>query len=61
MSHSALLGRCIFMYHMEYQMDKIHDGCIIHSKRFPTTPHMPKFELKRRSYGPEKLEKKTSC
>ena len=35
-------------------------GCILHSKRFPTTPHMPKSEFKRRSYAINKLEKKTS-
>ena len=30
---------------------------ILHSKRFPTTPHTPKSELKRRSYGLDKLDK----
>ena len=34
---------------------------IIHSKSFPTTLHMPKFELKRRNSDLDKLEKKTSC
>ena len=38
---------------------KFH-GCILHSKIFPTTPHMPKSEFKRRSYVINKLEKKTS-
>ena len=33
-------------------------GCILHSKIFPTSTHTPKSELKRRSYGPGKLEKK---
>ena len=33
-------------------------GCILHSKSFPTSTHTPKSELKRRSYGPDKLEKK---
>ena len=38
-------------------MVKIYHGCILHSKRFPTTPHTPKSELKQRSYGPDKLDK----
>ena len=33
-------------------------GCILHSKIFPTTRHTLKSELKRRSYGLDKLEKK---
>ena len=31
---------------------------ILHSKSFPTSTHTPKSELKRRNYGPDKLEKK---
>ena len=60
MSHSAPPRRCIFPYHMEHQMVQIPHGCILHSKIFPTTPHMPKFEFKRTSYVINKLEKKTS-
>ena len=37
---------------------KFSYGCILHSKIFPTSTHTPKSELKRRSYGPDKLEKK---
>ena len=37
---------------------KFPHGCILHSKSFPTSTHTPKSELKRRSYGPDKLEKK---
>ena len=37
---------------------KIPHGCILNSKIFPTSTHTPKSELKRRSYGPDKLEKK---
>ena len=37
---------------------KFSHGCILHSKIFPTSTHTPRFELKRRSYGPDKLEKK---
>ena len=37
---------------------KLPYGCILHSNRFPTSTHMPKSELKQRSYGPDKLEKK---
>ena len=37
---------------------QFHHGCIQHSKIFPTSTHTPKSELKRRSYGPDKLEKK---
>ena len=37
---------------------KFPHGCILHSKIFPTSTHMPKSELKRRSYGPDKLKKK---
>ena len=37
---------------------KLPHGFILHSKIFPTSTHMPKSELKRRSYGPDKLEKK---
>ena len=37
---------------------KFPHGCILHSKRFPMSIHMPKSELKRRSYDPDKLEKK---
>ena len=37
---------------------KFSHGCILDSKSFPMTPNMPKSELKRRSYGPDKLEKK---
>ena len=37
---------------------KFPHGCILHSKSFPTSTHTPKSELKRRSYGPNKLEKK---
>ena len=41
---------------------KFSHGCILNSNRFPTSTHTPKSELKRRSYGPDKLEKKkTSC
>ena len=29
----------------------------LHSKIFPTTSHTPKSKLKRRSYGPDKLDK----
>ena len=39
---------------------KFPHGCILHSKSFPTTPHTPKSEFKRRSYVINKLEKKTS-
>ena len=31
-------------------------GYILNSKIFPTTPHMPKSKLKRRSYGSDKLD-----
>ena len=41
-------------------MVQIPHGCILHSKIFPTTPDMPKFEFKRTSYVINKLEKKTS-
>ena len=37
---------------------KVPHGYILHSKSLTTSTHMPKFELKRRSYGPDKLEKK---
>ena len=37
---------------------KFPHGCILHSNIFPTSTHTPKSELKRRSYGPDKLEKK---
>ena len=37
---------------------KFLHGCILHSKIFPTSTRTPKSELKRRSYGPDKLEKK---
>ena len=37
---------------------KFPHGCILHSKSFPTSTHTPKSELERRSYGPDKLEKK---
>ena len=37
---------------------KIPHGCILHSNIFPTSTHTPKSKLKRRSYGPNKLEKK---
>ena len=37
---------------------KFPHGCILHSKSFPTSTHTPKSELKRRSYAPDKLEKK---
>ena len=37
---------------------KFPHGCILHSKSFPTSTHMPKSELKRRSYDSDKLEKK---
>ena len=37
---------------------KFPHGFILHSKRFSTSTHTPKSELKRRSYGPDKLEKK---
>ena len=37
---------------------KLPHGCILHSKSFPTSTHTPISELKRRSYGPDKLEKK---
>ena len=37
---------------------KLPHGCILHSKSFPTSTHTPKSELKRRSYAPDKLEKK---
>ena len=37
---------------------KLPHRCILHSKIFPTSTHTPKSELKRRSYGPDKLEKK---
>ena len=37
---------------------KFPHGCILHSKIFPTSTHTPKSELKRRSYGSDKLEKK---
>ena len=33
-------------------------GCILNSNIFPTSTHTPKSELKRRSYSPDKLEKK---
>ena len=33
-------------------------GCILNSKIFPTSTHTPKSDLKQRSYGPDKLEKK---
>ena len=60
MSHSASLRRSIFMYHQENQMVQLYHGYILHSKSFPTTPHMPKSEFKRRSYVINKLEKKIS-
>ena len=37
---------------------KFPHGFILHSKSFPTSTHTPKSELKRRCYGPDKLEKK---
>ena len=37
---------------------KFHHVCILYSKIFPTSTHTPKYELKRRSYSPDKLEKK---
>ena len=37
---------------------KFPHGFILHSKNFPTSIHTPKSELKRRSYDPDKLEKK---
>ena len=37
---------------------KIPHGCILHSNIFTTSTYTPKSELKRRSYGPDKLEKK---
>ena len=37
---------------------KFPHGCILNSKSFPTSTHTPKSELKRRSYGLDKLEKK---
>ena len=33
-------------------------GCNLHSKIFLTSPYTPKSKLKRRSYGPDKFEKK---
>ena len=38
-------------------MVQLYHGNILHSKSFLTTPHTPKFELKRRSYGSDKLDK----
>ena len=38
-------------------MIQIYYGYILHSKSFPTTPHTPKSELKRRRYCPDKLDK----
>ena len=38
-------------------MVQLYHGYILHSKIFPTTPHTPKSELKRRSYDPDKLDK----
>ena len=64
------LAGCLTMHHWEDEFFctiwKIKwfnstNGCILHSKRFPTKHHMPKSELKRKGYGPEKLEKKTVC
>ena len=37
---------------------KFPHGCILHSNIFPTSTHTPKSKLKRRSYDPDKLEKK---
>ena len=37
-------------------MFQLYHGYILHSKIFPTTPHTPKSELKRRSYDPDKLD-----
>ena len=37
---------------------KFPNGCIVHSKIFPKSTHTPKSELKRRSSGPDKLERK---
>ena len=37
---------------------KFSHGYILNSNIFPTSTHTPKSELKRRSYGPDKLEKK---
>ena len=37
---------------------KFPHGSILHSKIFPTSTQTPKSELKRRSYGSDKLEKK---
>ena len=37
---------------------KFPHGFILHSKSFPMSTHTPKSELKWRSYGPDKLEKK---
>ena len=38
-------------------MVQIYHGYILHSSSFPTTPHTPKSELKRRSYDPDKLDR----
>ena len=57
MSHSTSLRRSNFLYHLEHQMVQLYHGYILHSKIFPTIPHMPKSELKRRSYGLNKLDK----
>ena len=57
MSHSASLRRLIFfciIWSIKW-LNSTH-GYIIHSKNFKTTPHTPKFELNRRSYGPDKLD-----
>ena len=57
MSHNVSLRRSIFIYHLEHQMVQLYYGYILNSKIFPTTPDTPKSELKRRSYGPDKLDK----
>ena len=60
------LIRCLTVRHREDQFFciiwtikwlKSTHGYILHSKIFPTTPHTPKSELKRRSYDPDKLDK----
>ena len=60
-----LIG-CLIVRHREDQFlcfiwrikwFKYTHGYILHSKGFPTTPNTPKSELKRRSYGPDKLDK----
>ena len=45
------------MYHLDIKWFKYTHGYILNSKFFPTIPYTPKSELKRRSYGPDKLDK----